>query len=226
MSGSRVARAVAWHDERVSDANGDRADDRLGMILGYRGVHDPSDQSMPDAEMVAPEIVQMPFWTPGMCAAVIEAAEATGRFEPNPDDPVPGHEVSLALISPVLFAEFQDDIGRRAWPALRSFWPLIDYHGLRDAFVIRYRAGEQESLRMHSDIAQVSATIRLNADHEGAWLHFPRQGFDNRSQPVGSLLAWPSLVTHPHEATRLESGVKYGLTVWCDLPSVEVDGYL
>ncbi len=218
--------AISWHDERVSAANDPSTIDPLAMVLGYRGVTDPVDGSVPTAEMVAGEIVQMPFWTPEMCAAVIAAAEATGRFEPNPDDPIPGHEVSLAMISPVLFAEFQDDIGRRAWPALQQFWPLIDYHGLRDAFVIRYRAGEQESLRMHSDIAQVSATIRLNDDHEGAWLSFPRQGFDNRHQPVGSMLAWPSLVTHPHEATRLESGVKYGLTVWCDLPSAEVDGYL
>ena len=37
-------------------------------------------------------------------------------------------------------------------------------------------------------------------------------------QPVGSLLAWPSLVTHPHETAPLRAGVKYGLTVWFDLP--------
>ena len=34
-----------------------------------------------------------------------------------------------------------------------------------------------------------------------------------------ALLAWPSLVTHPHEAGPLTSGVKYGLTIWCELPN-------
>ena len=97
-------------------------------------------------------------------------------------------------------------------------WPLIEYRGLRDAFVIRYRVGEQESLRLHQDIGQISATVRLNDGYEGAALAFPRQGYDNAQQPIGSLLAWPSLVTHPHEATRLTSGVKCALTIWCELP--------
>ena len=142
----------------------------------------------------------------------------TGAFRPDPDDPVPGHEVSLATISPVLFEAVQNDIGRRIWPQLQTEWPLIEYRGLRDAFLIRYLPGEHESLRLHQDIAQVSATVRLNDDHDGAALAFPRQGYDNADQPVGSLLAWPSLVTHPHEAGPLHSGVKYGLTIWCELP--------
>jgi hypothetical protein len=104
------------------------------------------------------------------------------------------------------------------WPRLQLVWPLIEYRGLRDAFVIRYLPGEQDSLRLHQDIAQVSATVRLADGYEGAALRFPRQGYANDSQPIGSLLAWPSLVTHPHEAAALTSGVKYGLTIWCELP--------
>ena len=152
------------------------------------------------------------------CASVIRAAEAVGGFEPDPDDPVPGYEVSLASISPALFAAVQDDVGVRVWPRLQTVWPLIEYRGLRDAFVIRYVPGEQEALRLHQDVAQVSATVRLNDGFEGAALRFPRQSYDNADQPVGSLLAWPSLVTHPHEATPLRAGVKYGLTIWCELP--------
>ena len=101
-------------------------------------------------------------------------------------------------------------------------WPLIDYHGLRDAFVIRYALGEQESLRQHHDVAQVSATVRLDDDHEGAELRFPRQGVDTADLPVGALLAWPSLVTHPHETAPLRRGVKHGLTIWFELPAVRL----
>ncbi len=32
----------------------------------------------------------------------------------------------------------------------------IDYYGLRDVFVIRYALGEQETLRIHHDLAQMS----------------------------------------------------------------------
>ncbi|MGA1050864.1 MAG: hypothetical protein ACO307_02025 [Ilumatobacteraceae bacterium] len=195
----------------------------LEQILGYQGaVDDHPDADHPEVERVADELHLLRFWTPSFCATVIRAAEATGAFEPHPDDPVPGFEVSLAVISPRLFEAVQVDIGTRVWPRLQEIWPLIEYRGLRDAFVIRYRAGEQESLRLHQDIAQISATVRLNDGYRGADLHFPRQGYVADSMPVGSMLVWPSLVTHPHEATPLESGVKYGLTVWCELPDDSV----
>ena len=187
----------------------------LGQLLGYRGA---VDEGAPWRE-VAPEIIVMPFWTAAFCRTVISAAEAVGAFEPSDDDPVPGHEVSLAVISPTLFEAVQQDIGSRVWPQLRESWPYIDYHGLRDVFVIRYAPGEQESLRIHHDVAQVSGSVKLNDDYDGAELVFPRQGFSNADLAVGELVVWPSLVTHPHRTDPLRSGVKYALTVWCELPT-------
>ena len=185
----------------------------LEQILGYQGaVRDG------DAAMVGQEIVQMPFWTPEFCATLIQAAQAAGGFAQQNDDPVPGYEISLAAIAPRLFEAVEQDIGIRLWPALQQWWPLIDYHGLRDAFVIRYAMGEQEELRMHHDVAQVSASIKLNDDYEGAVLEFPRQKFSNSDVPVGDVIVWPSLVTHPHASSQLTRGVKYSLTIWCELP--------
>ena len=190
----------------------------LEAILGYQGAVNEGP-----AQLVAPEVVQMPFWTPEFCNTVIRAAQAAGGFSPQDDDPVPGYEVSLAAISPRLFEAVENDIGARMWPAIRQWWPYVDYHGLRDVFVIRYALGEQEELRMHHDVAQVSASIKLNNDYEGAELEFPRQDFTNADVPIGDLLVWPSLVTHPHASRPLKSGVKYSLTIWCELP-MALDG--
>ena len=189
--------------------------DDLQRILGY---HDPVDERTGLTEL-GNEIFVVPFWTPEFCDTVIRAAEAVGAFEPQPHDPVPGHEVSLAVISPRLFEAVETDLGMRIWPQLQEAWPYIDYHGLRDVFVIKYQLGQQEHLRMHHDVAQVSASVKLNDGYDGAMLDFPRQGVDNSSVGVGELVVWPSLVTHPHQATQLVSGVKYGLTVWFELPS-------
>ena len=189
--------------------------DDLQQIFGYKGAADPRE----GVEVIGDEVLRVPFWTPTFCATVIRAAEAVGAFEPQPDDPVPGHEVSLAVISPRLFEQVEIDLGVRIWPQLRTVWPYIDYHGLREVFVIRYAMGEQEHLRMHHDIAQVSASAKLNEGYEGAVLDFPRQQVTNESAAVGELVVWPSLVTHPHQATPLRSGVKYGLTIWFELPS-------
>lgn len=189
--------------------------DDLQQILGYQGAIDDRD----GLTELGPDIYQVPFWTPAFCDTVIRAAEAAGAFAPQPDDPVPGHEMSLAVISPRLFEAVEVDLGVRIWPQLQQMWPYIDYHGLRDVFVIKYAMGQQEHLRMHHDVAQVSASAKLNEGYAGAWLDFPRQGVSNAAVPVGELVVWPSLVTHPHQATPLEQGVKYGLTIWFELPS-------
>lgn len=188
----------------------------LEAIFGYAGAKDGGDA--PAATEVGNDIISMPFWTPDFCATVIRAAQAAGGFAQQGEDPVPGYEVSLAAIAPRLFEAVENDIGARMWPAIRRWWPLVDYHGLRDAFVIRYAKGEQEELRMHHDVAQVSASIKLNDSYEGGVLTFPRQNFDNSAVPVGHLIAWPSLVTHPHASTALTHGEKYSLTIWCELP--------
>jgi hypothetical protein len=192
--------------------------DDLARILGYADATS-ADEGVTE---IGPELYVVPFWTPEFCAAIVRAAGLVG-FSPDPDAPVPGHEVSLAAISPALYAHVQDDLGMRIWPQLQEVWPLIDYHGLRDAFVIRYAAGEQEELRLHHDVAQVSGSVKLDDGFSGSELRFPRQGVDNADVPVGSLLVWPSLVTHPHETAPLTSGVRHGLTIWFELPMSGLD---
>ncbi len=189
--------------------------DDLQQLFGYQGAIDERT----GVTVVAPDLFVVPCWTAEFCATVVRAAEAIGAFEPQPDDPVPGHEVSLAVISPRLFETVQEDFGARIWPQLQTAWPYVDYYGLRDAFVIRYAPHEQESLRIHHDVAQVSGSIKLNDGYSGADLVFPRQCFDNSAVAVGEMLVWPSLVTHPHETAHLDAGIKYALTVWFELPS-------
>lgn len=189
--------------------------DDLQRVLGYVEAVDRSEATL---TRCGQDIYSMPFWTPTFCRSIIRAAEAVGAFAAQADDPVPGHEVSLAVISPRLFEAVQQDIGQRVWPLLRTVWPYIDYHGLRDVFVIRYALGEQERLRIHHDVAQVSGSIKLNDEYAGAELEFPLQEVTNQAVPVGHLLTWPSLVTHPHQTNQLRTGTKYALTVWCELP--------
>ena len=188
--------------------------DDLASILSYHGAIDESA----NIYEVAAEMYAMSCWTPEFCAALIRAADLVGGYSSHESDPVPGQEISLAAISPRLFEAVQNDMGMRIWPQLQQHWPLIDYHGINDAFVIKYEPGGQESLRIHHDVAQVSASIKLNDAYEGAVLEFPRQGVSNADVPVGSLLAWPSLVTHPHHSTPITRGVKYSLTIWFELP--------
>lgn len=186
----------------------------IERILGYEDAIDNSTLMY----QVGAELIAMSCFTTRFCAALIRAAEACGGFDAHPDDPVPGHELSLSQISPRLFDALQNDLGTRIWPQLRQQWEHIDYYGLNDAFVIKYERGRQEELRLHHDVAQVSGSVKLNDSYTGAVLEFPRQGYSNADLPVGSLLVWPSLVTHPHRSTPISAGTKYSLTLWFELP--------
>ena len=188
--------------------------DDLARVLSYA---DAVDERTAIHE-VAQDIYAMSCWTPEFCVALIRAADLVGGYTSHDHDPVPGQEISLAAISPQLFEAVQTDMGRRVWPQLQQHWPLIDYHGINDVFIIRYEVGGQEELRVHHDVAQVSASVKLNDDYAGAELQFPRQKFSNAQLAVGSLVAWPSLVTHPHLSAPITSGVKYSLTIWFELP--------
>ena len=188
----------------------------LERVLGYR---EATDSSVAISK-VADEIYSLSCWTSEFCAALIRAAEATGAFTVDLNDPVPGCEVSLAVISPQLFGAVEADFGARIWPQLQQQWPQIDYFGIQDIFVIKYEVGKQEELRLHHDVAQVSASIKLNDDYSGAELEFPRQKFSNREMKVGQMIAWPSLVTHPHCSAPISRGIKYSATVWFELPIV------
>ncbi len=186
------------------------------QLFGYTNVVDNSNK----VKKAADELLVMSCWKEKFCATIIRAAQAIDSFSATDGDPVPGNEISLAMISPRLFENVQNDFGVRLWPQLQEHWPLIDYHGIQDIFVIKYEVGQQEELRLHHDIAQVSASIKLNDDYEGAELEFPRQKFSNREIPVGHMLAWPSMVTHPHLSTPITRGVKYSATVWFELPII------
>jgi hypothetical protein len=202
----------------IGDGGIRRADERDDMlrVLGYEGAIADGE---PKPSLLAPELVALTFWSIEQCSAVIRAAEACGAWASDPDDPVPGSEISLAQISPRLFAAVEEHVGEIVVPALRDVWPEFAWNGLHDAFVIKYAGGgDASSLPLHHDVAQISGSVRLNDGYVGGALEFPRQGWDNRDVAVGDLVAWPSLVTHPHRGLPVERGVKYGVTLWFALP--------
>ena len=171
------------------------------------------------AIVAASEILLVDWWNSATAAALVELAEAADAWGSDPDDPVPGVEVSLAAIDTALFRSVEAAVGDHVVPRLRGHWPEFAWCGLHDAFVIRYDPSDGNGeLRLHHDVAQISASMRLVDGYEGGALEFPRQVWDNSDVPVGTLVVWPSLVTHPHRGAPVERGRKYGLTLWFRLP--------
>jgi hypothetical protein len=187
----------------------------LAAILRYSGAIPCGGPT----RVPAPEILVVPFWRDEFCEILIRAAEATGLWSSDPDDPVPGAEVSLFTVSPRLVALIEEDLEARFWPEVKQHWGEVAVTGLHDAFVIRYEpGGATAGLGLHHDVAQISAHVKLNQGYEGGALSFPRQQWDTSEVNTGELVVWPSLVTHPHRSEPVTRGVKYGLTLWFRLP--------
>ena len=173
-------------------------------------------------EELGPDLLVVPFWTPSFCRAVVRAAGLVG-FAPDPDDPVPGHEVPLVAISPQLHHAVEEDLGRRIWPQLQAVWPLIDYHGLRDAFVIRYAMGEQESLRPAPRRRPGVGDRAPRRRSRGRRAAVPAPGRRHR-RACPSARCWRGRRWSPTRTRRRRcgAGVRHGLTIWFELPAVRL----
>ena len=99
-------------------------------------------------------------------------------------------------------------------PIVEQYWKPLLMYGMRDAFVMRYSVDTQKSLALHNDASLVTGSVKLNDNYKGASLVFPRQGVTNDDVPVGKMILFPGSVTHGHECTQLEEGVKYSFTMW------------
>ena len=127
-------------------------------------------------------------------------------------DKVPAQELRLKEIEQ--WEKLKNHWNKIVYEIVYDYWHPCHMWGLRDAFIIKYEMDKQRELRVHNDASLVTGSIKLNDDYTGGILEFPRQGIDNKDIPVGKCILFPGQVTHGHTSTKLESGIKYSLTIW------------
>ena len=152
---------------------------------------------------LGPDLLVVPFWTPRVLRRDRPGGRARRVRRRSATIPSPVTRCRSRRSARGCTRPSQDDLGRRIWPQLQD--GLAAHRLPRAPRRLRHplRPRRAGGAAEHHDVAQVSASVKLDDGYEGAELRFPRQGVDNRRVPVGALLAWPSLVTHPHEATPL-----------------------
>ena len=167
---------------------------------------------------VAPDIVTIPFWRADFCRTLVEAAEAVGGFEAYERDllnnAAPGQELRIDRIAQRFAERFETHLQRRVIPIIKMHWWPLKTGKTRMPFVLRYSPDTQPALDPHHDAAMVSFAMTLNAEYRGGLLTFPRQHWDSGRVEVGTLIAFPSRVSHVHWVTPGTGGVRYAMTVW------------
>ena len=163
-------------------------------------------------EVLADDILMIDFMSPELAQQWIEISEEHGGFAPDPNDNVPSHDIHLKELG--LFEEAEAFMRSKAARIIDSYWAPQSWEGIRKAFTMKYEAGSQTSLPIHVDHSLITGSVKLNDDYEGAVLHWPKQNFSNADVPVGKMILFPGMVTHPHYVDELTSGVKYSATIW------------
>lgn len=171
---------------------------------------------------VAPDILLIPFWNADFCGELIAAAETMDEFRPYAPDvqknAAPGQELRINRISPKFAENFEADFQARITPIIKTHWWPLNTGKTRMPFVLRYSPDTQSALDPHHDAAMLSFAMPLNHGYDGGALTFPRQHWDSREVPPGTLIAFPSRVTHVHWVTPVTRGTRYAMTVWQATP--------
>jgi len=165
-----------------------------------------------DYKVIGNEMLLIDYKTPEQCEEWIRIAEEHGGFTPHPDDRFPSHDIHLKLLG--LWEEAERHWQEVVAPIIDTYWAPMKHEHLRKAFVMKYSADTQKTLGLHTDSSQVTGSVKLNDDYEGAVLHWPRQKINNASIPVGKMILFPGMVTHGHYVDQLTAGTKYSATFW------------
>lgn len=190
----------------------------------FNGFHDalygkPVEQPFYNAhfgkvDMLDKDMLVVDFMNPSQCERMIEIADKHNGWAPLEGDKFPAYEIRIKELGQPYWNELEKHWQENVYPIIEKYWHPIQMYGLRDAFAMRYSVDTQKSLPLHHDASMVTGSVKLNDNYKGASLIFPRQGVSNDDVPVGKMILFPGQVTHGHECTELEEGVKYSYTMW------------
>ena len=162
-------------------------------------------------DILSDDMILIDFMSEDMCRNMISLAEKK-QFHIMEGDKVPAQELRLKEIEQ--WKKLENHWNTIVYEIVYDYWHPCHMWGLRDAFIIKYEMDKQRELRVHNDASLVTGSVKLNDDYTGGILEFPRQKITNKDIPVGKCILFPGQVTHGHLSTKLESGIKYSLTIW------------
>jgi GR25 family glycosyltransferase involved in LPS biosynthesis len=160
------------------------------------------------------DMLVIDFMDPSQCERLIEIADKHNGWAPLAGDKFPAYEIRIKELGQIYWNELEKHWAENVYPIIEKYWQPIQMYGMRDAFAMRYSVDTQKSLPLHHDASLVTGSVKLNDNYKGASLLFPRQGINNDDVPVGKMILFPGQVTHGHQCTELEEGVKYSYTMW------------
>ncbi|VDN98518.1 unnamed protein product [Rodentolepis nana] len=173
-----------------------------------------------DFEQPCQDIFQIPLMSETFCQQLIEEMEHFGKWSDGSNyDPrlesgyenVPTIDIHMRQVN--WEEHWMHVLQKYVYPIQLKLWEgYYDKPTARMNFVVRYKQGEQPSLRLHHDASTYTldmALNRYNVDYTGGGVHYPRYNCTLRETRVGWPLVFPGRLTHLHEGLETTSGVRY-----------------
>jgi hypothetical protein len=176
---------------------------------------EPIDYENIKLKEVATDILTTPFLMPEFCEILLQCATEFKEWENSASQIHVTHNLHLEKEQPGFYDIINEGLEQYIWPRLYKWWSTDPIQS-KSIFIVKYSEDTQKDLSLHHDNSYISASIKLNSNYDGGTLYFPHQRYDVEEVPVGSLIIWPSQITHLHGAKKLIRGTKYSMTIWTE----------
>ena len=160
--------------------------------------------------------VQKGLFSPEDCAALIDAAEATNKWDAieESQEYLPTTEILVEELPPGARVSATYAATSRIFPALaRHYGVAASTLALRDLYVVRYDASSP-GLATHVDASALSFSIALNGGYGGGGLEFALLD-ETLAEDAGDAVLFPSRLLH--RAAPVVSGARYALVGLVDV---------
>uniref|UniRef100_A0A5K3G147 Fe2OG dioxygenase domain-containing protein n=1 Tax=Mesocestoides corti TaxID=53468 RepID=A0A5K3G147_MESCO len=176
--------------------------------------------TLADFEQPCPDVFWVPLMSETFCKHLIEEMEAYNNWsEGKHYDPrlesgyenVPTVDIHMRQID--WEEHWMQVLQKYVYPIQIKLWEgYWDKPTARMNFVVRYKQGEQPSLRLHHDASTYTLDMALNRahiDYTGGGVRYPRYNCTLVDTRVGWPLIFPGRLTHLHEGLETTSGIRY-----------------
>lgn len=170
---------------------------------------------------VANDIYATPFWNEDFCKGLVEYLEYNKDLFKISDDGYKIAQLSMSYLSKVLTIQMLEHHYKSCILGAAKYFLEENFEGYMDPVFLRYSTEENSTIKLalHNDVSRLSTLVKLNDGYEGGETVFPRQKYSSVELPVGYVLIWPGMVTHPHEVKPITAGTKHALTIWTYPPA-------
>lgn len=187
-----------------------RYDDTFMQAFIHPGLRQPIGDLLARREVreIGEQIYQFQLFTPAWCAKLIDEFGHQGGWGDEPDAPLSWKTM------PALDAVYGEIVEHHVRPILEGLWERWRLWRWDPPVVCRQGPGADADMDLRHDAGAVTLIGSLNDGFEGGGIGFPRWGLtvgDAGCVQIGSVVVFPSGVSHEHLACPVTAGQRYTL---------------